>query len=402
MTTLRAGALTHRRGEQSAPRLMDLRRVFVRLHRWVGFGLGGWFVLLGLTGGIMVWHDELDAWLNPQWFAAQLSCGDRADRSVARTLSVFAGAVPQAQAAMVMAPRTPGAPYSVWEPATPDGTRRQHFIDADCGRYLGMRVRGAMRLDRAHVVPAVFELHRSLLVGDVGHAAVGIGGLVLLGLAMSGLLLAWPRGAAAGRWRSVLTIKRGAATARVVYDLHRATGLWLLPFLLLMSVSGAWFCFPQQGRALIGSVLPTLPQGMQPIDAPAASRVTQGEPDALIELAEAQWPAAQWSRLQLPEGSRAYYEVRLLQRGEMRSDTGDTRVRLTAQGQVIAIRDPLHAPAGETVLAWLFPLHSAEVLGWAGRVAWSLFGLVPALLLGSSVWLWWRRQRVRRASSLFP
>jgi uncharacterized iron-regulated membrane protein len=86
----------------------------------------------------------------------------------------------------------------------------------------------------------------------------------------------------------------------------------------------------------------------------------------------------------------------------MRSDTGDTRVRLTAQGQVIAIRDPLHAPAGETVLAWLFPLHSAEVLGWAGRVAWSLFGLVPALLLGSSVWLWWRRQRVRRASSLFP
>jgi hypothetical protein len=133
---------------------------------------------------------------------------------------------------------------------------------------------------------------------------------------------------------------------------------------------------------------------MQPIDAPAASRVTQGEPDALIELAEAQWPAAQWSRLQLPEGSRAYYEVRLLQRGEMRSDTGDTRVRLTAQGQVIAIRDPLHAPAGETVLA--------EVLGWAGRVAWSLFGLVPALLLGSSVWLWWRRQRVRRASSLFP
>lgn len=379
---------------------MCLRRAFVRLHRWVGLGLGAWLVLLGLTGGVMVWHDELDAWLNPQWFRAQPSCGQSPDRSVARTLAIFSAAVPQARATMVSAPRAPQAAYVVWEPAAVDGTRRQHFVDADCGRYLGMRVRGALRIDRAHLVPAVYELHRSLLAGEVGHAAVGIGALVFLGLAMSGLLLAWPRGQRPARWRSVLMIKRGAATSRVVYDLHRATGLWMLPFLLLMCVSGAWLCFPKQGRALVAAVLPTLQHGLQPVDTPAAHGMAQGDPDALIKLAEAQWPAARWSRLQWPEGPRTYYEVRLLQRGEPRADTGDTRVRLTAQGQVIAIRDALHAPAGEALLAWLFPLHSAEALGRAGRVAWTLFGLAPALLLGSSVWLWWRRRRARRVFSL--
>lgn len=379
---------------------MRLRRTLVRLHRWVGFGLGAWFLMLGLTGGVMVWHDEIDAWLNPQWSAAQPPCGPIANSSVARTLAIFGAVVPQAQAVMVSAPRMRGGPYAVWERPAADGTRRQHFIDAGCGRYLGMRVRGAWRIDRAHLVPAVYELHRSLLAGEVGHAVVGIGGLVLFGLVITGLLLAWPRGTLPGRWRSALTIKRGAATSRVVHDLHRATGLWLMPFLLFMGVSGAWFCFPEQGRALVGSVLPTLPQGLQRVHTPAAQGLAQGDPDALIKLAEAQWPSARWSRLQLPDSSRTYYEVRLLQRGEPRADTGDTRVRLTAQGRVIAMRDALHAPTGEALLAWLFPLHSAEALGMPGRVAWTLFGMVPALLLGSSVWLWWRRQRVRRAFSM--
>lgn len=86
-------------------------------------------------------------------------------------------------------------------------------------------------------------------------------------------------------------------------------------------------------------------------------------------------------------------EIRLLQPGEPRADTGNTRVRLSQQGALLHRYDPLNAPAGNVLLNWLFPLHSAEAFGWALRVLWSLFGLVPSLLLGTGLWLWWRRRR---------
>lgn len=372
-----------------------MRRLLVWAHRWVALALGAWFVLLGLSGAAMVWRNELDAWLNPAWFEPLPACEAATTQPVSRALEVFATAAGGAQASMVTTPQSRGAAYVVWERQVAGGAaRRPHFIDVSCRRYLGSREWGAARLDHAHLVPALYELHRSLLARETGRAVVGIGGLVLLAVAITGAVAAWPRGSSRQAWVRALTIKRDASAPRLLYDLHRAGGLWLLPFLVLMTVTGAYLCFPQQGRAIVASMLPTLDGGLQrmPASAPLGTATVQ-TPDALAATAQALWPDAQWSRIQLPDAKRPYYEVRLLQRGEPRADTGDTRVRMTAQAQVLAVRDALSAPAGETLMGWLFPLHSAEALGWAGRLAWSVFGIGPGLLFATGAWLWWRRRR---------
>ena len=114
-----------------------------------------------------------------------------------------------------------------------------------------------------------------------------------------------------------------------------------------------------------------------------------------MTAASRRFPQARWSRLTLSAADAGTFEVRLLQPAEPRVDTGNTRVCLDARGQITAVHDPLSAPAGNRVLDWIFPLHSGEALGLAVRLAWTLFGLVPALLFGSGAWLWWRRQRTR-------
>ena len=88
--------------------------------------------------------------------------------------------------------------------------------------------------------------------------------------------------------------------------------------------------------------------------------------------------------------------MRLLQAAEVRADTGDTRIRLRADGSVVDRRDPLRGPAGDRLIAWLFPLHSGEALGLAGRIAWTVFGVAPALLFVTGTWLWWKRRRVAK------
>lgn len=372
-----------------------MRKAFVFAHRWVALISGLLLALLGLTGTLMVWQAEIDAALNPQWFARGAARCAPSSRPVADVLALLAREVPAAHAALVVAPPRAGAAYQVWERRdAATGLRREHFVDADCARYLGSRERSALRADRAHAVPALYELHSRLMAGEGGHVAVGIGALVLLGLAVSGIVLAWPRGGVAG-WRRALGVKTGASSARLWFDIHRASGLWLAPLCLLLAITGAALVFDRQARELVGLALPvqTLPK-LPKTAAPSAAATAS--PDELVQQALRLFPQAHWSRLTLPSEAGGVAEVRLLQTGEPRIDTGSTRVRLDAEGRVLARHDPLHAAAGSVLLDWVFPLHSGEALGLAARVLWSLFGVLPVLLLGSGAWLWWRRARQAR------
>ncbi|HEY9064607.1 MAG TPA: PepSY domain-containing protein, partial [Burkholderiaceae bacterium] len=178
------------------PRMLrSPRQMLTWVHRWVALLAGLLLVLMGLTGSLMVWQAEIDRALNPAWFDAQPTCpAAMPAQPVAATLDVLAQAAPQARAALVIAPVEAGAPYQIWEARDPRaGWRREHFIDARCARYLGHRDRGSLRLDAAHAVPALYELHTRLLLGESGHAAVGTAGLILLGLALSGVVASWPR-----------------------------------------------------------------------------------------------------------------------------------------------------------------------------------------------------------------
>jgi uncharacterized iron-regulated membrane protein len=371
-----------------------LRPLAMRLHRWVALGLGTWFALLGLTGTFLVWHGDADRALNPQWFAPQQRCAAVSATPVATSLAIFAREAPGGVATQVMAPVTPGAAFVVWQKPVGEGPRRQHFIDANCGQYLGWRDWGAVRFDRAHFVPAMYELHRSLLSKEAGHVAVGFAGLLLLFVAITGALTAWPRHGTRAAWKRTLTIKHDAGSHRRWYDLHRAGGMWLLLFLLLMSVTGAYLCFPKQGRALVATLMPTSPATLSEAEPPATS---PADPDALVRHAQSLWPDTQWTRVQIPADAAQGYDVRLLQGDELRADTGDTRVRMSATGEVVDVRDPLRAPAGDTLLSWLFPLHSGEALGLVGRLAWTVFGLAPVLLFATGLWLWLKRRRAMRS-----
>lgn len=366
-----------------------VRPLAMRLHRWVALVAGAWFLLLGLTGAAMVWHGEIDRALNPAWFAPLASC-DAPATPIAAALAVYATEVPNGTPTQVMSPIEPGAAYVVWD--KPGELRRQHFVDVACGRYLGARDWGAVRFDAPHFVPAMYELHRSLLSGETGHVVVGFGGLGLLFVAISGLITAWPRHHTRTNWKRVFTMKREAGTHRKLYDLHRATGAWLFAFLALMSLTGAYLCFPKQGRAIVSSVLPTSPAELSKTDA----NVANASPDALARRAQSLWPDTQWTRVLLPNDKTPAFDIRLLQATEIRADTGDTRVRLRGDGTVVDQRDPLRGPAGDRLIAWLFPLHSGEALGLAGRIAWSIFGIAPALLFLTGAWLWWKRRSVQK------
>jgi len=67
---------------------------------------------------------------------------------------------------------------------------------------------------------------------------------------------------------------------------------------------------------------------------------------------------------------------------------------LTAE--VLVERSDRTRNAGETVMQWLFPLHSGTAFGKPGMVAMSLTGAVPLLMVFTGLWVWLRKRRGER------
>ena len=46
-----------------------LRRLWLKVHLWLGIGLAVLLVPVALSGALLVWHDDLDALINPGRYA---------------------------------------------------------------------------------------------------------------------------------------------------------------------------------------------------------------------------------------------------------------------------------------------------------------------------------------------
>src|ERR1700733_4411356 len=46
-----------------------LRRLWLNVHLWIGVSLAVLLVPISISGGLLVWHDEIDTLINPQRYA---------------------------------------------------------------------------------------------------------------------------------------------------------------------------------------------------------------------------------------------------------------------------------------------------------------------------------------------
>ena len=55
------------------------RPFWVGVHRWAGLATALFLCVAGLTGSMLAFKEDLDAWLNPQWFMAPAQGRDMLD-----------------------------------------------------------------------------------------------------------------------------------------------------------------------------------------------------------------------------------------------------------------------------------------------------------------------------------
>jgi len=370
-----------------------LRGTWLAIHLYVGLVAGGAFVLLGLTGSLLVFYVGLDQRLEP---TVASSTGGGPPRSLDEVFGALRAAHPErTRAWRLELPMDPDDPVTAryTRPAETAHLGFAPLVVRVDPRTLEV---GPARFWGDFAMTWIYDLHYTLLLDRTGRTVVAIAGLVLLGSLVTGLVLWWP---APGRWRTALAWKRHAAPARRVYDLHKLGGVGGGLLLAILAVTGTMLGEPAWFQPAIDRLSPLhRAPALTTFAPPGGVRLSL---DEAVRIARGRFPLAEPRWIETPADDAGTYRVQMYQTGEPGRRFPKTQVWIDPwRGSVLAVRDARADGAGDTLLAWLHPLHSGEALGLPGRLLVLVAGLVPALLFTTGVIRWLQKRRARAAAAV--
>ena len=373
------------------------RRWWQRLHRWFGVSIGLVFALAGLTGAVLVFYVELDAWANPQ-IAPARSCAH--PRSVDEVLAALHDAHPQRTGAWrIELPMTAARPYMArfMKPAESAGRAFAPLVATVDPCTLAVT---SSRVWGSFAMTWIYDLHYSLLLERNGRWVLGITGALVLISIVSGLVLWWPRTPPRHR---VLRLVPRPGRVRATWDVHWMSGVYGLVVLLPVLSTGILLALPEWLNPVIDRASPLQTVQVPTLDAPIDAPPTQLSLDAALAIGQRQFPDAEPRWIETPANAQGTIFLRMHQPHEPSRRFPRSLVWIAPySGEIVAVRDPRANGAGDTLLAWLHPLHNGEAFGLAGRIAVVVSGLVPPVLLVTGLMRWRQRTDARRRADTRP
>ena len=345
---------------------------------------------------MIAFDHELDAWLNPAFYVVPphtlppLSAFALADR-------VEAGAALHLFGAPRIDPTT-GAPFELGFD--------QLAVHPGTGAVQAAREWGAITLRREGILPFLYKLHYTLHIPDVFGVRTGavFMGFVAVAWTLDCLVSLYISFPSMRRWRRSFQFSWRVHGRRLVFDLHRSSGVWVWGLLFLLAVTAVSMNLEDElVRPVVNLVSPLTPDPFAGLH-PAAAPLPEPRLDrATIVGSAAEAGAARgWSA---PPGGVFYspetglYGVGFFEPGNDHGDGGLGNPWLYFNGTTGAAAGavvPGEGSWGDVFLQAQFPIHSGRILGFPGRGLASLMGLAVAGLSATGVLLWARRQ-VRQA-----
>lgn len=358
-----------------------LRTLASKLHRYLGLVAGLLLVPIGLTGSVLVFHEEIDAVLYPELVRVE---PQGVPVSLDAAMDAVRAAFPGHEPARLDLARAPHETHEV----TMHGDGLTVYVDP----YRGV-VLGALGPTES-VTGLLFEIHTKLLPGALSETVVGVLGLLLLVLGLTGLVLWW-RGRR--RIRQGLTVRWRAARPRVNYDLHNVLGFYVVLPLLALAFTGAglvfYAAFSDAVHALSGTPKPAPPPRSTPVAVFTAPSL-----DDLRTRAQAAFPTAAVARIDFPSGPEGAFRVRLRLPDDVHP-VGMSMVYLDRySGAVLQADNALTVPAATRFGHWFYPVHIGSFGGLGVRLLWVVVGLAPAVLFVTGFFIWRKPRRMPRSA----
>jgi len=353
-----------------------VRSILLLVHRWTGLLLAVYAVVIGLTGSVLVYHEELAAVLRPavQGGAVPAAITTSPDEALALTRRQLPGWQPLS----VTWPHEHNPHFSLY--CLKGREARIAFVRADAAQWVGA-------IDpRADFVGWVEALHANLLVPRTGRLVNGYAAVLTMVLVLTGLVVWWPVRA---QWRTWVRLSGRRSWWRVPWDLHHALGVAAAGFLLVLAFTGAYFTWSQAYIRTVSAVLPRFVEPKLPTGE-VAGRATLAQ---VAEAARQAVPGRPILRLAVVEKPVRPVAVTMLHGAADEIHRVSTVYVDPRDGRVLGVKRLAERPAGDTAIGMFATVHFGRFGGGLVRLLWFTLGVVTAVLAVTGVLMWWRGLR---------
>jgi len=363
-----------------SPRQSPWRRALFQFHLWAGLGIGLYFLLIGLSGSVIVYKKELERLALPR--LVQVAPGGSA-ASFQQMYDAVRYAYPDASITNAYL-YPPG--YSWSFRLSRQHERIQVYVDPSSATVLGHDSY------RDKLLQWVYEFHVNLLAGPTGVLLNGIGGLLLALVSISGAVVWWP-----GRrhWRNGVRYAFGAGWKRQNYDLHKWSGFLSAALLILLGVTGAYWTWPRHFEA----ALAWLTDGPARTTAPRLAAKTPpvwANLDTVLGNARRALPEGEPTLFRFAARADDVHSLKRVMPADWRTQGEDTVYLHPATGTVVHLDFHSQQPLGVRLQRDIYSLHFGTFAGHLSRALWVLVGLAPAVLFVSGLLMYWNRVLLKR------
>ena len=356
------------------PRTSGLRKALLYLHLWTGLIAAVFLILLGVTGALLAFEDEIDHALNAKFAYVE-------PRSKILTLdAITEKLLARYPAAKLEAFGLPPRPDLSLLVALTDakGKSRQLYVDPYTAEILGSG-------DQAnHFMRRVHSLHQRLAGGAVSDAILGWAAIFLLLLSISGVVL-W--------WRAKIFRVRRGTPLRFTFELHSTVGILSSVFLFLFAWTAICIHWERRVNEWAQKVEPEAKYLGAGVRAPLGRPVSA---DEILSLGRAVLPEATATVLQMPRDAMSPAFV-VLKFPEDHTPVGRSRVQIdTATGGVLRVQSSRQMTvAMKYARMWNRELHTGDVFGLPTRILMALVSIALPLLAMTGPLIWWFRWRIK-------
>lgn len=363
---------------------MIRKTFFLKLHRWIGIVAGLFLLVQGLTGATLAFRDDLEPIIQPSLRVVV----QPVRLPVQALLDAFHAAHPDAELQRAEVPDS-AAQAVIFKWKAKKGARGLTAIDPYSGRVVRDGLASVWPLE------VVFNIHEQLLSGPIGETVIGIEGLALLTMAISGLIYWWP-----ARFRQGFRVKLDGSRDMRWRTLHRAVGGVVAWVLIMSATTGVLMVWKEPFRAVLSTVTKAEARPSPKVEKQDDAAMFAIDP--LIAAAKAHYGDTPLRQLRFSSGGRVV-AVYLVGDRTIRAD-GTTQVYFNRyDGSELAhYVAGTQSPASE-FLDWIYTVHTGL---WGGAITQAMMLLVGLTLAGmaaSGLWLWASRtararKRIRKNS----
>lgn len=368
-----------------------IRRALFQIHSYLGISIGFVLALMGITGAIMAFDDEIMAAMSPGIVSVPASTATPLMPDA--LLQKVHEQRPGWRVQRLQLPLQPGdAAYLRMVEQGGAHARERSYVDPYSGRLLG-EARGQ------EFFGFVERLHRWLALpggpNGLGRTVTGIAALSLVFFAVSGLYLRFPRRPL--DWRVWLTLDLRKRGQHLVHALHLVVGTWVLLFYLGFALTGLWWSYASYRSGVTWLLTGQTRHGVERPRGAAPEAEASLDPAwrGFLALAGHDYRQATISL----DGASAGIRIAALPASARFDRMTDDFSFDAVSGALLSQDRYADRPLGQIIASNILPIHRGTFFGRPGQIVMMLAAAAMPLFTVTGLLLYLGRRRKRRALS---